>query len=388
MKILLVNNDYRVKGAVETVVRDTADVLLKNGHQVVILTRDSKSIKNGFDRAKAFFSGIYSFSAYRDVAALVEKERPDVVHAHNLYPLFSPSILAACRRRSVPTILTYHDYRETCPTYFHWRDGQICELCTGGHEYNCVLKNCRGSLVESAAHAVRSAVARKFHLIERNATLLMALTEFSKERLCAAGFEERRIAVVPNMTKIDAAEEPAPVGDYVGFAGRLSPEKSVETLLEAARRTGYPVKIAGDGPIREELERQAPANVKFLGALSGQSLCDFYRQARCIVVPSRWFEVSPLVILEAMGHFKPVVASRVGGLPTIIDDQRTGLLFEPGNVADLAAKIEMLWTDPARCAAMGQAARAKAIASHGAAAFYDRLLAAYQQAIALSASSN
>jgi glycosyltransferase involved in cell wall biosynthesis len=385
MKIVIVNNDYRAKGAVESIVHDTKDVLVKNGHQVVMLTRDSNTISNNLKgKIGAFFSGIYSRSAYRAMVEIIRREKPDVVHAHNLYPLFSPSVLAACRSESVPTILTCHDYRETCPTFFHYRDGNVCELCAGGREYYCVLKNCRGNLPESIAYALRSSVANAFRLIQTNTTVVIALTEFAKRRLCAAGFDERRIVVIPNMVGMESPREPSPFGEYIAFAGRLSPEKGIETLLAAARSTQLPVHIAGDGPLKAALATQSPSNVRFVGELDRQSMEDFYRRARFVVVPSKCYEVCPMVIVEAMSHGKAVVASRIGGLPEMVKDELTGLLFEPGNAADLATKIDRLWNDNDRCVQMGEAGRRQATEQYGEPAFYGRLVAAYQKAIEMS----
>src|SRR5690606_26895816 len=147
------------------------------------------------------------------------------VHAHNLYPLFSPSVLAACRRVGTPVVLSLHNQNLTCPRSDHLYRGKICEKCFGGREYHCVLQNCRENIFESIGYATRAAVARKLRLFERNVTVFIALTQFARRRLIQVGLPADRICVLPNMAP-DSGPPVVPAdGKYVAFAGRLSQEK-------------------------------------------------------------------------------------------------------------------------------------------------------------------
>lgn len=376
------NTWHRWPGGIEAVVDSLVVLLREHGVEALLEARYSADLPAGLrGKLQAFCSGIYSLRAKRTIAKTLAERRPDVVHAHNVYPLLSPSVLVACREAGIPTLVHLHDYYLTCPTYQHLRDGQVCERCCGGREHWAVLLNCRKSWPESVAYALRCAWARRRRLFQENTSLFIALTEFARRRLLAAGFAPERIVVLPNMVALAREQADPGKGRYIAFSGRLSIEKGVGTLLEAARRTGLPVRIAGDGPLREELARQAPPNVEFCGRLDRAQIESFYRQARFIVVPSIWFEMCPLVISEAMSFRLPVITSRIGGLPELVDDEKTGLLFEPGNAGELAEKMRRLWDDPQACREMGAAGRAKAECQYAPEVYFQRLKGIYDQAI-------
>jgi glycosyltransferase involved in cell wall biosynthesis len=255
----------------------------------------------------------------------------------------------------------------------------------GGREYYCALHNCRDNFIESVGYAVRSATARRFRLFVDNVAVVIALNQFAKDRLVKAGFAEDRTVVLPNMVDIPATPGDASSGQYAVFSGRMCPEKGVATLVRAARRAQeIPIRLLGDGPTRDEHESEAPQNAKFLGQLPAYEVAAEYRSARFVVVPSVWFEGCPLVILEAMSHGLPVIASRIGGLPELVDDGVTGLLFAPGNEEELANAMRILWRDPELCKRMGAAGRERAIRRHGEGAFWQDLKSIYETAIQLN----
>jgi glycosyltransferase involved in cell wall biosynthesis len=382
MRLLQVYNNYRSGGGGETVVvRQTKDILHKHGHSVRMLARDSRTIVTLRHKLEAFANGLYSWEAKREISDIIEKDRPNVVHVHNLYPFFSPSVLVACRQQSVPVVMTLHNYALTCPELRHLRAGAVCERCLGGREHWCVLHNCRDNIFESVGYALRAAASRKLRLFVENVTLFIALTNFAKHRLLNAGFEDNHIVVIPNAVSLPESAVDPSTGAYAAFVGRLSPEKGISTLLIAARRTGLPLRIAGDGPMSPLLVRQAPKNVEFVGKLDRMAIRTFYRSARFIVVPSQWFEGFPLVIAEAMSHGIPVIASKIGGLPEIVEDGVTGILSEPGNAEDLAAKMQMLWENPDLCRQMGRAGRQKVMREYTEDTYFQNLMAVYQTAI-------
>ena len=383
MRIFQVFNEYRsVVGGEPAIVDNTLRALAEHGHQPRLIVKSSRALEHSlFKRACAFWGGIYNVSAYRDMRRLLETDRPDVVHVHGVYPMFSPSILVACRRTRVPVVMTIHNYNLTCPTWYHLCKGRVCEACVGGKEYHCVLKNCRNNIPESLAYALRSAVARRFRLFHDNLDMLIANTPFTKTRLVQAGFREERIAVVPNPTTVrEAGFEPLD-GEYVAFAGRMSPEKGVDVLLKAAvLLPEIPFKIAGDGPELERLRSTASPNVEFMGKLDFDSLVSFYRKSRVVVVPSLWFESFPMVIVDAMTLGLPLVASRIGGLPYMVEDGATGLLFEPGNSAELAGHLRGLWDDRVLRRKLGNGGRDKAMRQYSRRAYYDALMDVYERA--------
>jgi glycosyltransferase involved in cell wall biosynthesis len=383
MRILQVHNRYRLRGGEEAVVENTEAVLRRHGDEASRFEKASDDLGVGIAaKLGAVFSAIYSPRSRREMAARIVADRPDVVHIHNLYPLLSPSILLACRDARVPVVMTVHNYRLMCPIAVHFRDGHICEDCLGGREWMCLLNNCRDSRMESAAYALRNWTVRTLGFYKKHVNQFLAISAFLKERLVEAGYPEGRVRVVPNMIGLpETAVDPAQ-GEYAGFAGRASAEKGIDVLVAAAQLApDVPVTIAGHGPMLAQYQQDAPSNVTFPGMLSREQLTDFYRRARFLVVPSQWHETFGLVAVEAMSHGVPVVASKIGGLQEIVRDGETGLTFEPGNAQDLAEKMRALWADPARCRALGEAARKRVAAHYSEEVYVKNLLAAYESAI-------
>jgi len=389
MKIIQVYDKREVSGGEDHGVDTTIDILKRKGEHVSPWIRRNVDLISGLNsKVRAFFSGIYSRSARYAMEGIIEAMHPDIMHAHNLYPFFSPSVLVACRHANIPTVLTCHSHLLTCPTTWHFSDGEICERCLGGREYWCFLKNCRRNFFESAGYSLRSAAARKFRLFADNVTLFIAASNFIKQRLVEAGFSKERIIVVPYAITLSEFSMDPSSGENVIFAGRLSPEKGVDTFLDAARLLPQlKFFIAGDGPLKKELEDIAPENVTFTGWLNQAQLSDLYREARLAVVSSTWLEPFGLAITEAMSYGLPVVASKIAGPAEIVEEGITGLLFQPGNSADLAEKINSLWTKPELCKQMGQAGREKAIQEYSEDIYYKRLMAVYKKAIEISSES-
>jgi len=357
-------------------------LLKKRGHESMLLTRDSRLLGDGLaGKARAFIGGIYSASGRRLVRETIRELRPDVMHIHDVYPLFSPWVLRDCARAGVPVVMTCHDYRLTCPSATHVCGGRVCELCCGGREYWCVLKNCRGNRLESLAYALRSAVARKNRLFLDNVAEFITPASFVKRKLVAAGFPEARITTVPHSLELPAAGVDCSLNGYVVYVGRLSSEKGIETMVSAARLTGYELRVAGDWTPMRDIVKRAPKNVHFLGELSRSEVEALYRGARFLVFPSIWFETFGLVMAEAMSYGVPVVASNLGAIAELVEDGVTGLLFEPGNAAHLAEKMRTMWENPRLCGQMGRAGREKMMREHTEDAHYDRLMSVYERAI-------
>jgi glycosyltransferase involved in cell wall biosynthesis len=385
MRLGIVHNLYRHPGGEETVVENTRALLAGHGHEVVPFFRHSTEISGmRGGRTRAFFSGIYSFSARKAMGALLAERRFDAMNVHNLFPLISPSVLGACREAGVPIVMTLHNYRLSCPHGIHMRNGQVCERCTGGREYWCVLCNCEGSRPKSLGYAVRGFTARVFRFYADTVTMYVVFTQFHRARLLAEGIPADRVAVIPNMVAAQpAAADPVP-GDYVAFVGRVSPEKGIATLLGTARRCpDIPFKIAGGYEQMPHLPGEAPENVDLRGHLTGPALQQFYRSARMLVMPSVWWETFGMSLVEAMVWWKPAVVSRLGALTEVVDEGITGLTAEPGNAEDWSEKIRYLWERPRLCRQMGLAARDKALREYSPQAHYERLMATYETAVKL-----
>jgi glycosyltransferase involved in cell wall biosynthesis len=171
-------------------------------------------------------------------------------------------------------------------------------------------------------------------------------------------------------------------GDYVAYVGRLSPEKDILTLVAAARRLGaVPFKFAGSYHRMPEVTKQKPGNCEFLGQLDAEALAQFYHGARMVVFATRCYEGFPTVLLEAMSYGLPIICSQIGGLSEIVEDGKTGLLYEPGNITELTERIRMLWQNPALCRQLGDAGKRKLQEEYAVDRLLDRLLAIYEKVI-------
>lgn len=387
MKIAHVHNYYRYRGGEDAMFERICQILRSCGHEVCVFTRRSEADPALVDKVRAFTKGIYSWEARDAFEGVLDQERPDLVHVHNLYPLISISVLDACRARGVPVVMRCPNYRLICPSGGLLRNGAICERCVGGREYQCALTNCRRNVMESVAYAARGMLAAHRDVFRRSVTMFVPPSEFVRQRLVRAGFAPARTAVIPNMVPLPERRTDPGRGRYVAYAGRIDAEKGVDTLLEAARLLpSVPVRIAGEGPLRRRLEAHSPRNVSFAGHLDDRPLAEFYAGARLCVVPSRWFEAFGLVAAEAMGYGLPVVAARMGGLPEIVEDGKTGVLFRAGDSVQLAHAIYSLWHDPERCRGYGLAGRAKVAREYCARRYYERLIPVYERARLLAQS--
>ena len=382
MKVLIVYNRYRHRVHGEEVVVDTSMQLLRDhGVDVSLHVRSSEGLEHSpWNKLLAGVAGIYNPASRRRLSAELKARRPDVVHAHNLYPWISPAALIAAKRADVPVVMTVHHYGLTCPVLTHFRHGHVCTDCVTSNELSCVRNNCRDSHIESALYALRAAVARRMRWFLDHVSVFIALSEFSKRQLVAAGFPAERIVVRPNMVNVMAAPPAFTEGDYVAYAGRITYEKGVDLLCDAARTANLPLRIAGDASGWPHLQNKHADHVKFEGVLRDAALDSFYRNARMLVVPSRWWEVCPLVVLEAMNMGVPVLAARTGGLPEMIEDGVSGVLFAPGQRSDLVGKMRELWNDAPLRRRCVDAARIRVAEKYGAETYFSDLMSIYSLA--------
>ena len=388
LKIVIVHNRYALpgRGSGEEVAIDAISKLLKDkGHRVVPYIRSSLEVsKMKLGRLMAFFTGIYNVRAKREMETLLDRETPDLVCLQNLFPLISPSVLAACRKANVPVVMRCPNYRLMCPGGLFMTNGTLCERCAGGKEYWCVLKNCEQDIFKSLGYALRGFVANYFSMFKNNVDVFMVLTEFAKEKLIQNGFPSKQVQVISGLANPNGIRPSVSgnQGRYVGFVGRVSPEKGIDVLIEAANSLpSVPFKVAGNFDRSLDLVRQAPSNIEFTGQLYPDDLIEFIAQARMILAPSKWYEGLPMAVIEAMLSGKPVICSNIGGLPEIVDDGITGLLFNYDDAKDLTEKIQTLWNDQKLCQTMGMAAREQAEKAYSPDAFYQRFMNAYESAL-------
>jgi glycosyltransferase involved in cell wall biosynthesis len=383
LQVLIAHNDYGKFSGEEQAVETAAGVLSENGHLVRWLRESSAGIESSFSgKIDAFFSAFYSRGARRKMAELLDRFPIDLVQVQNLYPFLSPSILIPCRERGVSAVMRCPNYRLFCPNGLHLSQGEVCERCLGGREWHCILRNCVDDYAKSVGYALRNAFARVSGMIVDNVSVFVVLSEFQKKRFVEGGIPAERIEILPNIApRVDSDVGKDAGGDAVSFIGRMSPEKGVATFLGAAQSLGHlKFLVAGEQRAGYDAGVPIPGNVSILGFLTGAAFDRVFRSSRILVFPSIWYEGFPNVIAQAMAHGRPVVASRLGAIPEIVDDGVTGLLFEPGNAQDFADKIDYLWNRPELCREMGRAGREKALREYSKERFYERLMAIYAKA--------
>lgn len=360
MKVLLVHNDYGKYSGEEAVVDRMALMLTGLGHEVCQLRRTTKDARESIGgKIKGFISGMYCPSGVRAMRDVLKRERPDVVNVHNLYPFISPAALRECRKAGVPVVMTVHNFRLVCPTGLFMRKNQPCELCLKqGDEWGCIKYNCEHSLLKSVGYAARGAVARMMGYYQECVDKFACITDFQRLKLLEAGYKQNKLTVIPNSVDIPNRHINI-LGNYVAYSGRLSLEKGIDLIIEAARRNPD-IQFRLAGAVRDnELVKSLPANVSLVGYLSGKDLEDFYANARFFVMASRWYEGFPMTILEAAGYGKAMIAPEHGGFTEIIGQgpDAIGILTIPSDIDSLSDAIRGLWDDPDECIRLGELAR-------------------------------
>ncbi len=287
---------------------------------------------------------VYSQQSKRRLSGLVDQERPDIAHLHNIYHHISPSILPLLRKEGIPVVLTTHDLKIACPSYQMLTHDGICERCKGGRLYNVVRHRCvKGSSLLSGVVFVESAVHRAMRTYTRNVDRFVTPSRFYATKFAEWGFDPDRFVHIPNYVRPDDFRPGFEPGQAFVYFGRLAPEKGVATLIRAAATADVPLWIIGTGPEEQALRALAAdvrADVEFLGYLSGDALHDRVRAARANVLASEWYENGPVSVLESYALGTPLVGARIGGIDELILEGETGFGFESGSVDDLAATLD------------------------------------------------
>jgi len=358
MNILILHNLYQKPGGEDVVVRNEAEMLERAGHQVTVERVDNHAIQGFFAKARTALRAAYDPARRRWMRGLLERVKPDVVHVHNFFPLLTTAVHAEARACGVPLIQTLHNFRLFCAAATFERDGQICELCVQKGRINAVVHRCyRGSIVSSAAVAAMQyeAVGRR-SLID-NVDRFIALTQFARSKFLECGLPPDKVVVKPNHLNRSAMPQDLPRHGAL-FVGRISKEKGLVSLVEAWRQfPDIPLTIVGDGPLREDLQAVAPANVRFLGWLEPGEVDEAMQRAALLIVPSLWYEGFGMVLIEAFANGLPVAVSRLGSLAEIVEPGITGDHFTPGDERSIVETVRRILAAPAALRQMSANAR-------------------------------
>lgn len=394
MKVLIAHTRYREPGGEDVVADAEARMLSEAGHDVVRFERDNHEL-DGMPPFTAATTAIWSRRSARAVAALVARERPDVVHFHNTFPLMSPSVYGAARSggAGAAVVQTLHNYRMVCPNAMLLRDGRPCTDCVGKPvAWPGVVHGCyRSSRAQSAVVAAMLAANSARGTYRTDVDAYIALTAFARDQMLRGGLPADRLHVKPNFVADDLPEvlpegDDDPARPFVLFVGRLSPEKGIALLLDAIRHApDIGLVVIGDGPCTSmvaELASDRTADVRFLGRQDPGQVASWMRRARALVMPSIWYEGCPMTVLEAFCAGTPVIAPRHGAFPGLVDDLHTGWLVEPSHWEALAAAMRRAIADNAEAHEYGVHARAVYERRFTPAVNLEQTLGIYDQAIA------
>ncbi len=388
MKVLQVHNFYKIRGGECSVVDAERALLESHGHEVMTYYRDSRDIDNlgMLDKARMLLSVPYNKSVEKDLVVAVRKNRPDVAHVHNVFPMLTTALYKALNSCGVPVVQTIHNFRFLCPNGQFYVHGHICEDCQKQSYFSAVKKKCmQDSVPVSAVYAAAISHAWRSRILPNSIDRYIALNQFFAQRLIDAGVPSSRVRILGNFIA-ESEVSVSPKLGYVLYLGRLSKEKGLRTLLAAWEHIeGVTLKIAGSGPMSQEIEgliaHRQLENVQLLGHVSGDEKQNLIKHAICMVVPSEWYENFPISVVEAMSLGTPVVASNIGGLPEMVEHEKTGLIFEPGNRVALEAALYAIIMDQEMAGRLAVNSLGAARDLFGSRKHYDGLMNVYTEAV-------
>lgn len=393
MHVLVVHNRYSSAqpSGENNVVDQEAELLRAAGHRVEVFERRSDSIGAKSLPAKAAVPLLVPWnpSVRTELAARLRASRPDVVHVHNVFPLLSPAVIAACADADVPVVATLHNYTQVCPPGTLQRDGRPCTECVGGTPLPAVRHGCyRGSRLATVPLAVSLVVNRRrwWSGVDR----FFCISAAQRDVLVRAGMPAERLVVKHNFVP-DPEARRSGAGEHVLYLGRLAETKGVRLLMAAwdeiaaAGGVGVPLVIAGTGPLQDEVTTWAAGrdDVRYVGLYDPEQCRQAIARSVAVVAPSTWLEAFGLVVVEAMAAGVPMVAAGHGAFVELVEDGVTGLLHRPGEPASLASCLRRITADPARNQEMGQAGRRRYEQGFSPAVGLERLVEGYRTALAV-----
>ncbi len=400
MRILQVNKFFYVKGGSERYFFDLCELLGNRGHEVLHFSmqheRNEQSAQSGYfvsgidlnagmgpgDKAAAALRVLYSSEAKGRMGRLLDDLSPDIVHFHNITRQLSPSIADAVAGRGIPMVQTLHDLSLVCPAHSFYVNGRACEDCAGGAYWHVVPKKCIDGLVASSMLGAAEAYLHSALGLYKRIDRFIAPSMFLKGKVSTLKWIRGRITHLPYF--IPPGPDYTGINEgYVLFAGRISREKGVGTVIDSAallKDTRF--VVAGEGPLLEDFRREALtrglANIEFVGYARGERLAGLLKGAGCVVVPSISYENLPLSILEAFARGKPVVASDSGGSRELVENGVTGYVFRRDDPDSLSDALEKTMRDESHRAEMGSRARALIAGGYSPDHHYGQIMDIYE----------
>ncbi len=381
MKILLVNKFYYRRGGDCIYMLNLEQLLKAHGHEVAVFAMDypenldtpwKKYFPKNMSKWMAFTRPFGSAEVRSKFLKLLDDFNPDVVHLNNIHTQLSPVIAELAHERGIRVVWTLHDYKLLCPRYDCLKNNHtICEACFNGDKKACLDNKCmKGSRLASYI-GYRETQTWNRKRLEACTDVFICPSLFMADKMVHGGFSESKMKPLCNFVDVEKCRRTDYVKeDYYCFVGRLSHEKGVRTLVEAANQLPYRLVVIGGGPLMDELRSIAHSNIEFVGFKQWDDIKTLVGKARFSVIPSEWYENNPLSVIEAECLGTPVLGARIGGIPELTDNT-----FSSGSVTDLKAQIERMWNvefDYKRIAAEAQA-------RYDAEAYYREIIKIYRQ---------
>ena len=361
MKILIANKFYYPRGGDCIYTLNLESLLKSKGHEVAVFaTQHQQNQPNKFQHyfpsevsfsssskknlAKTVLRPLGATEVKQKFTALLNDFQPDIVHLNNIHTHLSPVLAEIAHKKKIRVIWTLHDYKLLCPRYDCLRNGVSCSLCFSD-KFNALKYKCMKNSLFASALAYLEARKWSKAKLEKYTDVFICPSEFMKSQMLAGGFKEEKLIVLHNFVSISRNNlTNCKREDYYCYAGRISKEKGIETLLQAAQQLSYPLKIAGKGPLFDDLQSLYASNkIEFLGRLDREEVNSLLEKARFSVIPSEWYENNPLSGIESLCFGTPVLGANIGGIPELIKEEFNGLLFASGNKEDLKNKIEKMY---------------------------------------------
>lgn len=386
MKILVVHNAYQLAGGEDSVVKNEIALLQQHGHDVELHLVSNNDVHNIAGKINAALGVVFSPISYFHIRKILKQTQPDIVHVHNFFPLISPAVFYACKANKTPVVLTLHNYRLICPTALLMHNGKVTEKSLERGPWWAIPKKVyRGSYIGTFMLALMIATHKRLGTWNHTVSRFILLSQFSISKFMKAGIAPHLLAVKPNFVDIKKPPEQERTGFL--FVGRLSEEKGIDVLLSALEKrhstvsqSEIQVAIAGDGPLSPRII-QSKHLVKYLGNLKSDDVRVWMYASNALILPSVWYEGFPMVVVEAYACGLPIIASRIGALAELVEDGVTGLLFNPGDAVDLAAKLQWAIQHPEKIKEMGKRARQRYEQRYTSNKNYEELLSIYNAAI-------
>lgn len=377
MTFLIIHNIYSKQGGEETVVDFQKRLLESKGHKVILYERDYKEMDKWFlGKAWGTFTSIYNRKSIRDLKKIIQKENIDVAILHNLLPIISPCIIPFLKRHNIKVWQIVHNYRLLCPIGLFFTKGEICEKCLSKHrEWNCLKNKCNGGLFSSFSYSFKFFLIRQLKYYDK-VDRFYTLSLFQKDKFIQNGFDEKKIMYLPNTFVPEFKCENINLEEkhYISFVGRLTKEKGFFDFVDIAKNMpNYEFRVAGEKT--KDIENiELPSNLHFEGFLNKKQMSDFYKNSKVILFLSRWYEGFPMVLVEAMYYYTPLIVNNLSVMAEVIKNNEEGFVVEIGDRKAIQEKIENLFTDKDSYEKIANRCRKEFETQYSVEKYYNRLI--------------